>query len=134
MNVFTYGSLMYAGVWLRVVTGTYAQQKGVVRGFQRLRVNNEHYPGLIKGEGDVAGVVYIDVSAGDMARLDQFEGELYRRELVEVVVEDESRIQAFVYVIRDEFKGILGDTWSVEEFERQGLAEFVARYSGFERM
>jgi gamma-glutamylcyclotransferase (GGCT)/AIG2-like uncharacterized protein YtfP len=134
MNVFTYGSLMYAGVWSRVVAGSYAQQNGVVRGYQRRQVKNEQYPGLVKGQGSVEGVIYFDVSAEDIIRLDQFEGELYRREMVEVACVNGERTQAAVYLIRNRFKGILGGEWSKVEFERNGLAEFEARYVGFDKI
>jgi gamma-glutamylcyclotransferase (GGCT)/AIG2-like uncharacterized protein YtfP len=132
MNIFTYGSLMYDRVWSRVVTQTYQKKTGAVQSFQRLKVKNEQYPGLIKGDGDVEGVVYFDISARDFARLDNFEGKLYQREEVNAICADGILAPAFVYVIRDEFKEILNGEWSKEEFEREGLAEFEARYVGFD--
>jgi gamma-glutamylcyclotransferase (GGCT)/AIG2-like uncharacterized protein YtfP len=132
MNVFTYGSLMYDRVWSRVVTQTYRKKSGFVKHFQRLKVKNEHYPGLIKGDKDVEGVVYFDISAQDMARLDNFEGKLYQRENVMVKCADGTRVSAFVYVIRDQFKAVLNGQWSKEDFEQEGLAEFEARYVGFD--
>jgi len=125
---------MYDRVWSRVVTGQYARQNGVVQGFRRLQVKNEQYPGLISGKDKVEGVVYFDVSAEDMIRLDRFEGELYRREVVEVECENGRDVTASVYVIRDLFRERLDGEWSIVEFERNGLAEFEARYVGFERM
>jgi gamma-glutamylcyclotransferase (GGCT)/AIG2-like uncharacterized protein YtfP len=132
MNIFTYGSLMYDRVWSRVVSQTYRKKLGVVQSFQRLKVANEQYPGLIKGDGEVEGVVYFDISAQDLARLDNFEGKLYQREEVKVMCADGTEVVAFVYVIRDEFKEVLGGEWPKEEFEHKGLAEFEARYVGFD--
>ncbi len=123
---------MYDRVWLRVVSQTYQKKSGLIQNFQRLKVENEHYPGLIKGVGDVEGVVYFDISAQDLARLDKFEGKLYKREEVKVMCADGTETPAFVYVIRNEFKGILNGEWSKKEFEREGLAEFEARYVGFD--
>jgi len=131
MNVFTYGSLMYERVWSRVVTGNYAQQKGVVQGFRRLRVKNEQYPGLIKGKGNVEGVVYFGVSPEDVMRLDQFEGELYHREMVVVLCQNGRLVPAALYLIQDQFKHLLAGVWSKVQFEQYGLAEFEAKYSGF---
>ena len=133
MNVFTYGSLMYNSVWSRVVARAYPQKIGVVHGFQRLKVRHEPYPGLIRGQEAVEGVVYLEVAAADLARLDRFEGPLYRREEVEVVCTGGERVAAFVYLIRDEYHGILDGAWSRVEFEREGLAEFETRYVGFDR-
>jgi len=123
---------MYDRVWSRVVTQTYQKKSGVIQNFQRLKVKNERYPGLIKRVGDVEGVVYFDISTQDLARLDNFEGKLYKREEVTVMCADGAETLAFVYVIRDEFKEILNGEWSKEEFEREGLAEFEARYVGFD--
>ena len=120
MNVFTYGSLMYDSVWAKVVTQTYRQKSGVVHGFQRLRVKNEKYPGLIKGNGVVEGIINFDIEAEDLARLDIFEGDLYKREAVEALDADGEKTIAFVYLIRDEFKSVLDGEWSKAEFERTG--------------
>ncbi len=134
MNVFTYGSLMYESVWCRVVTRRYVQKIGTVQGFRRLKVNNEVYPGLIKGEGEVQGVVYFDVTAEDLTRLDQFEGALYHRKEIDVRCADGTRARAWGYIVRDKYKGLLGDVWSPEEFERVGLARFETGYAGFGRV
>jgi gamma-glutamylcyclotransferase (GGCT)/AIG2-like uncharacterized protein YtfP len=134
VNVFTYGSLMYDRVWSRVVTGQYARQNGVVKGFQRLQIKNESYPGLIKGKGRVTGVVYLAVSAEDVTRLDRFEGELYRREMVEVICSDGRHVPAAFYLIKDQFKNLLAGEWSQSQFELHGLAKFEAKYVGFEWM
>ena len=134
MNVFTYGSLMYDRVWSRVVAQTCAKKSGVVQGFQRLRVKNERYPGLVRGNDVVDGVVYFDLTHTDLARLDSFEGKLYQREEVEVLCEDREKVKAFVYVIRDEFKGVLDGEWSLEEFEKTGLTEFEEKYIGFNKV
>ncbi|MBN1995232.1 MAG: gamma-glutamylcyclotransferase [Anaerolineae bacterium] len=132
MNVFTYGSLMYHRVWSRVVAATYPQKSGAVYGFQRLRVKNEPYPGLIKGNDVVDGIIYFGVTTADLARLDKFEGRLYKRVEVEVTGADGEQAPAWVYVIRDEFRELLDGPWSKTEFEQEGLAEFEARYGGFE--
>ena len=105
----------------------------MVHGFQRLQVKNQKYPGLVRGHGVVNGIIYFDIEAKDLARLDIFEGDLYKREAVEISCADGEKIAAFVYLIRDEFKSVLGGEWSKAEFERTGLAEFEKRYVGFER-
>ena len=106
----------------------------MVNGFQRLNVKNEQYPGLIKGNDIVDGVIYFNLTVVDLARLDRFEGELYRREEVEVVCEDGEKVPAFVYIIRDVYRGILDGPWSKTEFELTGLAEFEAKYVGFDEV
>lgn len=78
---------MFAEVWQRVVRGQYASCAAALDGYCRFAVRDATYPGIIASEGNsVAGLVYLDVDAADLARLDAFEGDLYRR--IDVVVID----------------------------------------------
>jgi gamma-glutamylcyclotransferase (GGCT)/AIG2-like uncharacterized protein YtfP len=85
MCIFTYGSLMFPRVWLRVVRGSYRSEPAVAHGFARFAIAGETYPGMVPRDGEsVAGVLYYDVSAPDIAALDAFEGEEYRRVAISV--------------------------------------------------
>jgi gamma-glutamylcyclotransferase (GGCT)/AIG2-like uncharacterized protein YtfP len=84
-NVFTYGSLMFAPVWERVVRGTYRSAAATLSQHRRFALADETYPGMIAQPGaDVTGVVYFDVDPADLLALDRFEGEEYRRICVPV--------------------------------------------------
>ena len=83
-NVFTYGSLMFPAVWTRVVSASYRSVAATLPGFRRQRVRGEDYPALERvakedRRATVDGILYLDVSPGDLALLDAFEGEDYRR-------------------------------------------------------
>ena len=128
MHVFTYGSLMYSPVWERVVTGSYRALPATVRGYARRRIAGEVYPALVDAEsGDaVEGVLYLDVSAGDLAALDRFEGEAYER--IAVRVEGEwGGAEAWTYRYR-ELSRVEPAPWEPAAFERDGLARFLATY------
>ncbi|MDB5797485.1 MAG: gamma-glutamylcyclotransferase [Paucimonas sp.] len=79
-HVFTYGSLMFPEVWRLVVQGSYRSQPASVPGFSRHALHGRDYPGMVARPGaSVAGILYFDLSPADLARLDAFEGEEYRR-------------------------------------------------------
>lgn len=127
MNVFTYGSLMFDQVWSRVVRGNYRRAEAVLPGHERRAVRGETYPGVIAAPGaSVAGVVYFDVAAADLARLDDFEGSPYERRSVVLELAGQE-LPAEVYLIRD--PGRLEDSpWDVAGFERAGIFEFLSGY------
>ena len=134
MNVFTYGSLMYADVWREVVKADYENCAAHVRGFSRRCVKNETYPGVIKASTHVLlhGRLYFDVNSMDINRLDHFEGEYYRRESVVVVLGNGERVKASIYLFRDEFAHLLDERpWNEAWFEQHGLAKFLSAYRGF---
>lgn len=136
MNIFTYGSLMFAPVWRAVVKGDYRSRPAVVRGFVRRCVKNETYPGVIAAAPQqvLAGRVYFDVDGLDVQRLDRFEGSYYRREAVQVMLEDEKLSRARIYVFKDEYRSLLeARDWDVAWFEREGLKHFLRDYQGFDR-
>src|SRR5271155_1290355 len=74
-HLFTYGSLMFAEVWSRVVHGIYRQMPARAE-----------------------GVVYFDVSPADVASLDVFEGEQYQRQVIHVRVTGGDAIAVHAYV------------------------------------
>lgn len=132
-NVFTYGSLMFAPVWQRVVAGHYRSAPAVLQGYQRFPVRGEEYPAIRIGDetASVSGVLYFDVSPADIKRLDDFEGEYYLRTAVDVSVSGKA-VAAETYVLRPAWYGILGDgRWDVDAFEAHGIKAFLAKYKGF---
>ena len=79
-HVFTYGSLMFAPVWQRVVRGTYRSAAATLPQHRRFALADDTYPGMVpEPDAEVAGVVYFDVAPADLQALDHFEGEEYRR-------------------------------------------------------
>ena len=128
-NVFTYGSLMFPVVWDRVVQGRYRSSEATVHGFQRLRIRGEHYPALIINPhvGSLAGRIYYEVSASDIARLDHFETSDYARVSIAVTVEGKAlTVDAYLTVKPEALEPL---EWSPETFERDGLDSFLATYA-----
>lgn len=123
--LFAYGSLMFPEVWEKVVTGRYEQACGMVKEHARYRVRDMTYPGMIAQPGaSVEGVVYFDISDADMAVLDAFEGEAYRRLKVTVELSDGRQIEAQTYLFCEPSE-LSEQRWEPERFE---MRRFLQAY------
>lgn len=131
-HVFVYGSLMYLPVWQQVVARQYNAQPALLADYQRYCVPGETYPGLKCEAGQsVKGLVWLDVQADDLARLDRFEGAEYERVDVMVALPNHSQgaglMEAQTYLWK--FPNLLeGKVWKAEDFERDGLQRFMSRH------
>ncbi len=122
-NVFTYGSLMFAEVWGRVVHGAYGAVAARLVGHRRHEVRGQTYPGMIACDGAaVEGVLYLDVAADDLERLDRFEGADYRRITVSVDCADGAPRAGETYLyLRHDL--LLDAPWKAETFAMQRFLE-----------
>ena len=125
MNVFTYGSLMFPEIWQRTVRGRYQSTGARAHGFVRRAIIAQTYPGMMAdARHTVDGVLYVEVESDDIARLDRFEGECYRREGIFVTLEsgDTQSAEAYVFLRTEQLEETL---WSAEGFNRE---EFLRTY------
>ena len=131
-NIFVYGSLMFDSVWTRVVSGTYTKIEGQLFGYARFGIKDEHYPGLIEQPGTVDGIIWLDVSDSDIAKLDRFEGVYYRRHQVFVADSHDRCLDCETYVISNDYRYLLEDQpWDAEQFREKYLQQFIEDYTGF---
>lgn len=132
-NLFVYGALMYDEVWGRIVSGEFRKLSGRISGYRRLAVRNEEYPGLIEGEGVVNGYIWLDVDEVSLARLDEFEGEYYKRIPAVAVDATGNPLEVQFYSFKNEYLNLLEDhDWNADEFEKNGLQKFNINYQGFD--
>ena len=97
-NIFVYGTLVFDDIWNRIVKRRYKKQTALLTGYKRLLMRGKDYPGLIKSIGNtVSGVIYFNVSAQDIKRLDKFEGRYYRKAPVSVMSEASRKHKARTY-------------------------------------
>jgi gamma-glutamylcyclotransferase (GGCT)/AIG2-like uncharacterized protein YtfP len=124
-NIFTYGSLMFPEVWECVAAGRYRNAPAIVADHARFEVAGETYPGMVHAAGErVAGVVYFDVTAQDMAALDAFEGSDYRREMLHACLASGETVVVEAYIYRVPSR--LGNkSWHPDAFE---MERFVNTY------
>ena len=133
-HIFTYGSLMFDQIWRRVVAGDYQKTTAVLKGYDRKRVRGESYPVIYPSaiHSQVPGIVYFNVSAADLEKLDIFEGEYYDRKNALVATHEGKKISAAVYVLREEFYPIISfEDWDAAHFEKVDMQRFIDSYIGF---
>jgi gamma-glutamylcyclotransferase (GGCT)/AIG2-like uncharacterized protein YtfP len=135
MHVFTYGSLMFPEVWRIVVGREFATVAGALAGYSIFRVADEPYPGITVSTPTsvVPGLIYLDVDAASIERLDRFEGDFYNRANVPIDCANGEQFTADAYIVRPQNRHLLTDeAWTPESFVASGgLAQFLARYQGF---
>lgn len=104
--------------------------------FFRSKIRDKEYPGIVPQPGAmVPGVLYFDLSTEAIRRLDVFEGELYRREDVEVITGNHGSATAMTYVIKPQYRDLLTDKeWSFTYFLAVGKEKFEASYLGFQEL
>jgi gamma-glutamylcyclotransferase (GGCT)/AIG2-like uncharacterized protein YtfP len=148
MHLFTYGTLMFPEVWRIVVGRELKTAPAQLPGYQIFRVKGAVYPGIVAVDSPltsdlqpltssfVPGLLYFNLDPTSLDRLDRFEGEDYRRLTVVVTCEDGRDLAAQAYVVPRESSYVLThEIWTGDEFiARGGLEQFVAKYSGFQRL
>jgi len=134
LNLFTYGSLMFEPVWSRLVSGHYPASPASLAGFVRRCVKDESYPVIFRGlpTDTVEGVLYRNLTAGDLDLLDAFEGDYYVREAVTLRLPDGSACPAQTYVLKDQYRHLADDReWDVDRFASTDIHHFLTQYTGF---
>lgn len=134
-NVFVYGSLMYSQVWQKIVAGQYQQKAATIFGYQRLAINGESYPAVVKQQdASVAGIVYLDVDERDLIQLNEFEGEYYQLQNTFAVDDNGNQLRVCFYLFKAQYHFMLTEkSWDKEHFEQQKLGHFIDTYLGFNR-
>ncbi|MFT3801235.1 MAG: gamma-glutamylcyclotransferase family protein [Burkholderiaceae bacterium] len=131
--VFTYGSLMFPSVWTAVVRGRYPSRRAWLHGFRRYAVRGEAYPAAVRDpDARIAGRLYLDVDADDLARLDAFEGAEYERITVPVQRigeggQADATVDAELYLFLPADRIDRRD-WDPVWFESEGLTAFSRQY------
>jgi gamma-glutamylcyclotransferase (GGCT)/AIG2-like uncharacterized protein YtfP len=132
-DLFAYGTLMCDDIMRSVAGCALSHTHAVLRGYRRYAVRGEDYPALVAGGGGlVEGVLYHDIPDTAWLRLDRFEGEMYERRFVDVLLTDGRTESVYAYIIRPEFEGRLESTeWDFEAFLRSGKNRFETHYPGY---
>lgn len=131
-NVFTYGTLCLPEV-MQLVTGkTFQMNHARLEGFKCNLVRNKIYPGIVEAkESSVTGIVHFDVDQSSLNLLDCFEDIIYQRQLVNVVLEDNKLVEAFVYVLKQDEKYCLSqEPWDEYHFRSHQLENYLRRIQG----
>lgn len=104
--------------------------------YARHRVRGELFPAIVPRSGaSTPGTLLRTLAPDDLARLDSFEGALYRRSTVEVCLDgghahgSPGTERAFTYVLRARYADRLSDdAWSRARLHREWLPILLERW------
>jgi gamma-glutamylcyclotransferase (GGCT)/AIG2-like uncharacterized protein YtfP len=128
-NVFAYGSLQLSAVMTAVTGRHFAAVPAQLRGYARYSLRNRRYPGLCPRRGHITdGVLFRDVDALSLRRLDAFEDAFYRRRRLTVFIGGEHPALAEVYVVDPaSYRMLESRRWKLEGFRRYFLKPYLRR-------
>jgi hypothetical protein len=122
---------MFDHVWSKVVDGSYDRCAGILQGYDRKGIQDEVYPVIFPSsmESQVQGIVYLDVAAYDLVKLDQFEGEHFFRKTEQVLAPDMTLLPAEVYILKEEYYTFISPKeWDPVHFSTTGIQFFIHNY------
>lgn len=137
VHVFAYGTLMIPQVMQMVTGHQFVCEPALLPGYARYGLRGETYPALVpEAVRATDGVLWRDVDAESLARLDAFEGDWYARLSVQALLgeppSEASSIDAVTYALIDDQRHRLNHRrWSRDRFETHHLAQFLKDYRGF---
>lgn len=101
--LFVYGTLMVPEVVRRLLGHELEMRSAKLPGYQRFRVADAVYPGIIEGreEDSVSGQLLSGMSTKGWDTLDIYEGDEYTRRAVEVIDASGAKMIAQAYVFKD---------------------------------
>ena len=126
-HLFTYGTLMCADIFRAVAGQALESVPATLAGFARHPVRGAHYPGIVAAPGhSVTGRVYRGLSTAALARLDRFEGALYRRQRVTLTTPAQPALIAWAYVVpRTHAHRLAPGAWDFDRFIVTAKARFL---------
>jgi gamma-glutamylcyclotransferase (GGCT)/AIG2-like uncharacterized protein YtfP len=85
--MFAYGTLLLPQIISRVIGRVPPAAEALLRGYRRVTVKGEVFPAVYcDPAAEVKGQVYRGIDERELQLLDHYEGDLYRRESVQIVV------------------------------------------------
>jgi gamma-glutamylcyclotransferase (GGCT)/AIG2-like uncharacterized protein YtfP len=131
MNLFTYGSLVFAEV-MRAVTGrSFPHEPARLPGWTRVCIRGTRFPGVrTRPSFATSGVLWHGLDARSLERLDRFETHHYERRTLRVRTNAGEELPAEVYVIADAHLGALSQQpWDRAQFARESLQPLLRALS-----
>jgi hypothetical protein len=127
--LFAYGSLMFPAIIKTVIGRIPESHPGVVKGYRRLVVTGESFPGLIRANDgsteSVQGLVYLDLTREEWKRIIAFEDDFYELSGVAVDCSGE-KLSALAFIVPPSQKALLSEqVWNPDRF-RDSLLRYWA--------
>jgi len=127
-SVFTYGTLEVPDVMEAVTGRVFDSAEAITEGYARYLLKGRIYPGITPVSGQAtSGRVYFGVSQQALTLLDEFEDEIYVRQLIAVRTDEGHWYNAYAYIIEPKDRGVLSvNPWIREKFVEDHLAFYLA--------
>ncbi|MFO1369589.1 MAG: gamma-glutamylcyclotransferase family protein [Marinagarivorans sp.] len=129
-DLFTYGSLMFPAVWRQLVPAERTSRPAFLPFYSRRLIFLDTYPVIVPDANStgILGTLYSGLNANDLRRLDWFEGEIYQRISLPVLVST-GTIECQTYVPKPSFRPLaMQDIWRGDIFQQVQMPIFLARY------
>jgi len=82
----------------------------VLHDYSRHQIRGTPYPAISPRKGvSVKGKLYFDIDGRTFSVLDDYEDDYYVKTEVTVTADDGMEYEAYTYVLRDEFRGLLSE-------------------------
>lgn len=125
--LFAYGTLMFGDIRAAVTGRRLRPEKAVLPDYRRQRIGDLAVPAVQPWVGEaVEGLVLFGLDRSILARIDDYEGDLYERQLVRIGSRGGGRL-AYCYVASARARALLGEEWSPQVFARRDKADYVRR-------
>jgi len=126
-QLFCYGTLCVPDIMRRVSGNLPASVTSTLLNYACYGLAGLVYPGILPEKGAlVSGVLYQGLSRAQLAKLDAYEGEQYRRVRVWVMTGQDQRARAWTYVLQPRYyHRMTGRAWSLEQFRRDQLSLYL---------
>ena len=139
-HLFAYGTLMSEEIFTRVIGPskfTVQSTPATLTGYRRSLVRGEYFPAITpdtieRKSARVEGVLYKTIPEPAWTKLDHFEGELYYRDEVIVIDENNNKYKAMAYIIKPNYRKKLSSVdWELNCFLKENKARFISEYLRF---
>lgn len=116
--LFVYGSLMLQEVFQRVCGITREGCPARLEGYRRVSLKGASYPAILRQEGVcVEGLLLESLDERHIELLDAFEGDVYLRKEIRVILPSGESLLAETYVLQGDCHDLISDQpWSLEDF------------------
>jgi gamma-glutamylcyclotransferase (GGCT)/AIG2-like uncharacterized protein YtfP len=123
--LFVYGTLLFPEVLERVLGRRPEMCRAAAPGFAARRMPGVIWPGMISVELSAAGgCLLLDLTTEELEILDEWEGDPYRREGLDVVDDHGRVVHAAAYVV--DACDVTDEPWVSREFHARELPGFLA--------
>jgi hypothetical protein len=131
MDLFVCGPLFFPEVWGLITPRRLIRTNAIVNGYACLRVKAHLNPALVPLPSAIAdGFLYKDVDDKIMARIDEFQGNMYQRQNVAARIETGETTVAVAHIIRSTYLPLVVKApWNAEVFREKYLEHFVGALS-----